>query len=94
MTGKISRGRLLASTFMVGSLAFAAPAIAQTTQEAPTAPAASNPAPGAPAPSSANGQPAAATGGEIIVTGSRSPHPNLESASPVTVVGAQEVKLT
>jgi len=105
MTGKISRGRLLASTFMVGSLAFATPAIAQDTQQAPIAPpaAANNPAPPSVAPpgatatpgvSSANGQSAAATGGEIIVTGSRIPHPNLESASPVTVVGSQEVKLT
>ncbi len=33
-------------------------------------------------------------GEEIIVTGSRIPQPNLESASPVTVVGAAEIKQT
>ncbi len=32
--------------------------------------------------------------GEIVVTGSRIPQPNLTSASPVTVVGQQEAKLT
>lgn len=32
------------------------------------------------------------TGGDIVVTGSRIPHPDLESASPVTIVGALEVK--
>jgi iron complex outermembrane receptor protein len=40
---------------------------------------------------------APATGGaevsEIVVTGSRIPQPNLTSASPITVVGAQDVKL-
>jgi outer membrane receptor protein involved in Fe transport len=32
--------------------------------------------------------------GELVITGSRIPQPNLTSASPVTVVGNQEVKLT
>jgi outer membrane receptor protein involved in Fe transport len=31
--------------------------------------------------------------GEIVVTGSRIPQPNLTSASPITVVGSQEAKL-
>ena len=30
---------------------------------------------------------------QVIVTGSRIPQPNLEGASPVTMLGAQEVKL-
>lgn len=34
------------------------------------------------------------TGGDIVVTGSRIPQPNLESASPVTVVTSQEVKVS
>lgn len=39
-------------------------------------------------------QAAEATEGEaIIVTGSRIPQPNLESAAPVTVVGAEDIKL-
>jgi outer membrane receptor protein involved in Fe transport len=33
------------------------------------------------------------TVGEIVVTGSRIPQPNLTSASPITVVGSQEAKL-
>ncbi|MES2444975.1 MAG: TonB-dependent receptor [Pseudomonadota bacterium] len=36
----------------------------------------------------------AAPGGDIVVTGSRIPHPDLESASPVTIIGALEVKQT
>ena len=35
-----------------------------------------------------------ASGGDIVVTGSRIPQPNLTSASPVTVVNSQEFKLT
>ena len=34
------------------------------------------------------------TGQDIIVTGSRIPQPNLESAAPVTVVSDQDVKLS
>jgi iron complex outermembrane receptor protein len=34
------------------------------------------------------------TGGDIIVTGSRIPQPNLDSAAPVTVVSDQDVKLS
>ena len=43
-------------------------------------------------------QPAAAPGGstvgEIVVTGSRIPQPNLTSSSPIQVVGSEDVKLT
>ena len=35
-----------------------------------------------------------AAGGSIIVTGSRIARPNLEGASPVTVIGAEQVELT
>ena len=38
-------------------------------------------------------QPAAAPGGDIVVTGSRIPQINLESVSPITVVAAQDIKL-
>ncbi len=73
-----------------------------TGQAAPMGPAASNPAcaPGSADPacskSVANGTNTASsdgsTGSEIIVTGSRIPHPDLESASPVTIVGQQQIK--
>ncbi|HEX3422360.1 MAG TPA: TonB-dependent receptor [Sphingomicrobium sp.] len=59
----------------------------------PTAPQTIAPQVAAPVPSTnANG--AATTGAqEIVVTGSRIPQPNLETASPVTTVTSQEVKL-
>ncbi|MEG3124280.1 TonB-dependent receptor domain-containing protein [Sphingomonas sp. GB1N7] len=90
----LMRKRLLASTTIAGAVMIAMPGYAQTTQEAPTTPAASNPAPSTPAPVSADGSQTADTssGENIVVTGSRIPHPELESASPVTIVGAQEVK--
>jgi iron complex outermembrane receptor protein len=51
------------------------------------------PAPAAGVPSTnANGAPVSSPQ-EIIVTGSRIPQPNLETASPVTTVSSQEVKL-
>jgi outer membrane receptor protein involved in Fe transport len=37
--------------------------------------------------------PAAATVQEVVVTGSRIPHPGLTSVSPLTTVGAQDIKL-
>ena len=37
--------------------------------------------------------PAETGGGDIIVTGSRIPQPNLTSASPITVVNSQDIKL-
>ena len=62
--------------------AIAAPAVAQNTAPAGSGPA-STAAPATPATGEAD---------EVIVTGSRIPQPNLTSASPVTVVGALEVK--
>ena len=81
------RQQLLASTLLVGAFAFASPAMAQETQspdpaEAPP----TGPVEGQPTPSvSAQGE-EVQTGGDIIVTGSRIPQPNLASAAPVTVV--------
>jgi outer membrane receptor protein involved in Fe transport len=67
-----------------------------TPQDSPTAPQADTTAPlaGQTAVPSTNAQGApVTTSQEIVVTGSRIPQPNLTSASPVTVVSSQEVKL-
>jgi outer membrane receptor protein involved in Fe transport len=45
------------------------------------------------APAFAADQPAAATVQEVVVTGSRIPHPGLTSVSPLTTVGSQDIKL-
>jgi outer membrane receptor protein involved in Fe transport len=59
-----------------------------------TQPETTTPPAGVVTPPSENAQGAPVTGGqEIIVTGSRIPQPNLETASPVTTVSSQEVKL-
>jgi iron complex outermembrane recepter protein len=60
----------------------------------PTTPQTVAPQVGAGVPSTnANGAPTTGTQ-EIVVTGSRIPQPNLETASPVTTVSSQEVKLS
>jgi outer membrane receptor protein involved in Fe transport len=97
------RQRLLTTTLLVGAGMIAAPAFAQDAQTPPPNPSDSNavpttsvttaPAPAAEVPSTnANGAPASSPQ-EIIVTGSRIPQPNLQTASPVTTVSSQEVKL-
>ena len=89
------RQHLLASTLLVGAVAYASPALAQdpTTVDPAAAPP-SGPVEAQPTPSvSAEGEDVE-TGGDIIVTGSRIPQPNLESAAPVSVVSDQEVKLS
>jgi outer membrane receptor protein involved in Fe transport len=88
------RQQLLASTLLVGAFAFASPAMAQDTQSPdPTDAPPSGAVEGQPTPDvSAQGE-EVETGGDIIVTGSRIPQPNLESAAPVTVVSDQDVKL-
>ena len=87
------RQNLLASTLLVGASALATPAWAQDTVD-PAAEPPSGPVEAQPTPSvSSEGEPVA-TGQDIIVTGSRIPQPNLESAAPVTVVSDQDVKLT
>jgi len=97
------RQRLLATTLMVGASLLASPAFAQ---ETPT----NEPSAGTPPDTSGpvEAQPPAAMqeeasqeapqpeepGRDIVVTGTRIPSANLESAAPVTVVGAQDFKLT
>jgi iron complex outermembrane receptor protein len=79
-------GRLLAGTFICGSLGIAAPAYAQDEdqdQASTTGP--------------VEGSDVDTAQGEderIVVTGSRIPQPNLSATSPVTVVNSQEVRLT
>jgi iron complex outermembrane receptor protein len=71
------RRRLLASTLLVASATFATPALAQVTEPVEASPEAQE----------------AAEGGEVIVTGSRIARPDLETSSPVNVVGQQEIQL-
>jgi outer membrane receptor protein involved in Fe transport len=102
------RQRLLSSTLLIGVAALATPAFAQDTSPAtpppPTPPTdaaptnvqanPSGPVEAQPIPTrNAQGAPVS-TGGDIIVTGTRIPQPNLTSAAPVTVVTNQDVKLT
>jgi len=96
------RQRLLATTLLVGVVTPGA-AFAQDTQSPvpdtnqpanPGASPASGPVEAQPTPSvSAQGEPVR-NPEEIIVTGSRIPQPNLESAAPVTVVNNQDIKLS
>ena len=89
------RQRLLATTLLVGASTVAAPAFAQDTDaqnppdtsSVPTTPDTVGPVEGSSqTPStSAAGEPVKSSQ-DIIVTGSRIPQPNIESASPVTVV--------
>ena len=86
-----TRNRLLATTMICG-VAFGAPAFAQQTQSGPggTGTAASDVARTA---NTATG--AAADGNDlIVVTGSRIAQPQLTSATPLTVVGNEALKLT
>jgi iron complex outermembrane receptor protein len=82
---------LLATTFICGAIGFAAPAYAQNTDEAQDAQA--GPVENANPPVSADANPDATTEGDIVVTGTRIPQPNLNSASPITVLNNQDVKL-
>lgn len=82
---------LMATTFICGAIGFAAPAYAQDTDE-PAAPQA-GPVENADPAVSADAAPDAADEGDIIVTGTRIPQPNLNSASPITVLNNQDVKL-
>jgi len=99
------RQRLLATTLLVGAGMVASPAFAQAAppptpvnppdqSAVPTTPATVGPQVGQGV-SSTNARGAPVTGPqEIIVTGSRIPQPNLQTASPVTTVTSQEVKLS
>ena len=98
------RQRLLTTTLFVGVGALATPAFAQTTP-APANPAdtagAANAQPETTTPqegqttvpsTNAAGEPVKSSQ-DIVITGTRIPQPNLTSASPVTVLSSQEVKL-
>jgi len=86
------RQRLLATTLLVSAGLVATPAFAQDAaqpgaqEETPSGPAEGQPPPDV----QSTGEPREA-GEEVIVTGSRIARPNVESASPVTVVGSEEV---
>src|SRR3954464_15711873 len=90
------RSRLLATTLLVGAGALASPALAQdmsqpatdTTAQPATAPVEAQAVPT----TNAQGAPVASPG-DIVITGSRIPQPNLTSASPVTVLSSQDIKL-
>ena len=88
----VIRKRLLATTIIAGAVMSAAPAFAQN--EAAAQPAAA----GGTCPDGTAGVDCTTTGTtadsttDVVVTGSRIPQPNLESASPVTIVNAAEVK--
>jgi len=93
------RSRLLASTLLVGAGVLASPAIAQDmAAPSPATPDTAVPADAAPADAATAAAPAptaapAAAGSDIVITGSRIPQPNLTSASPVTVLSSQDIKL-
>jgi outer membrane receptor protein involved in Fe transport len=91
-----TRERLLASTMIVGALTlFAGKTAAQTVQTAPpseTAAPPSAPSGGGEATPATPAAPPTAVK-EVVVTGSRIPQPGLTSASPLTVVNDQEIKL-
>ena len=98
------RQRLLTTSLLVGVAALATPAYAQdTAQPAPPPTDApptdvqanpSGPTEAQPTPSTSAQGERVQGGGDIIVTGTRIPQPNLTSAAPVTVVTNQDVKLT
>jgi iron complex outermembrane receptor protein len=99
------RKNLLSTTLLVSVGMIAAPAFAQDAHPADemqtpddtatgTQPAEISPVEAAPVPSTNTQGERTTSSQEIIVTGSRIPQPNLESASPVTVVNSQEVKVS
>lgn len=74
------RNRLLASTLLIGTAIFAAPAHAQTDQPET-------------APQTAEETAPAEEGEVIVVTGTLIRNPNLEKSSPISVIGADEIEL-
>src|SRR3954470_21278979 len=98
------RQRLLASTLLATAGLIANPAYAQDSSQStvPDQNQATNPGAAPPAgPVESNPTPTTSAEGEpvqraqdIIVTGTRIPQPNLESAAPVTVVSMQDIKLS
>jgi outer membrane receptor protein involved in Fe transport len=93
------RQRLLATTLFVGAGMVASPAFAQDAPANPadtangSQPEATTPVEASTPPSTnAQGAPVN-SGSDIVITGSRIPQPNLTSASPVTVLSSQDIKL-
>src|ERR1700752_5138483 len=95
-------GELLATTMFTGMMAAATPALAQ--EAAGQNPPDNDRVPAVPetavlqggetsVPQRPGGGENARLQGDIVITGTRIPQPNLTSASPVTVLSAQEVKL-
>ena len=98
------RQRLLTTTLLVGASIVASPAFAQTPPPAtpsppdnsatPQVPETTAPQEGQTVVPSTNAQGGTVRSSQdIVITGTRIPQPNLTSASPVTVLSAQEVKL-
>jgi outer membrane receptor protein involved in Fe transport len=100
------RQRLLTTTLLVGASMVASPVLAQTTPP-PATPSPpdnsatpSNPETTTPVEGQTTVPSTSATGEtvrsaqDIVITGTRIPQPNLTSASPVTVLTSQEVKLS
>ena len=97
------RSRLLATSLLAGMSLLSSPALAQDMASQPASPPDSSAAPATDTTTPADAQAAApttaapaapATGSsEIVITGSRIPQPNLTSASPVTVLSSQDIKL-
>jgi outer membrane receptor protein involved in Fe transport len=81
--------KLLATTMICGALGMATPAFAQNDDDQPQA----GPVEAADPTVDSEGDPDGQEEGDIVVTGSRIPQPNLTSVSPVTVVNNQEIKL-
>ena len=87
------RQRLLGTTLMVGASMLASPAFAQETPPDVTGPVEAQP-PAAMQEQVSQEAPQPEEGGkDIVVTGTRIPSANLESAAPVTVVTSQDFKL-
>jgi len=82
------RRKLLASTLLVGTAAYANPAFAQTVTPPATSPEAQQAT--VEAVTNTNQRPEQ----EIVVTGSRIARPDLDSSSPVAVVSSKEFQLT
>ncbi|MFL6721219.1 MAG: TonB-dependent receptor plug domain-containing protein, partial [Sphingomonas sp.] len=96
------RSRLLTTTLLVGASMVASPAFAQTTPPPAnpadtangTTPDTTTPVEGQSTIPSTNAQgQTVRSAGDIVITGTRIPQPNLTSASPVTVLSSQDIKL-
>ena len=94
------RQRLLTTTLLVGASMAASPALAQTTGNPPDTATSNQPETTTPVEGQTTVPSVSATGEQvrsaqdIVITGTRIPQPNLTSASPVTVLTSQELKLS